>query len=154
MNDLYWNYFSIGISIFGKRRLTRDEYTENSDTLPYPYDDVIYNIATRAYVILWLPIFPTDTIIYVDVKFRHKEGTLFGTDEILDSPSIHEGEKWYKPAEYSSKDFGTRKYMVWYYHVNWKHVRSSVAFYLSPMLPFLILYQLYCLILRKSNIEN
>lgn len=58
----------IGTRLCGSRELTKEEYNEHLNDLPYRYDEIVYRIATKAFVILFLPICPSETIIYADVK--------------------------------------------------------------------------------------
>jgi hypothetical protein len=137
----------IGTKLFGSRRLTQSEYIEHQDQLPYSYDDVIYKIATEGFTFLWIPIIPTETIIYVDVKSVKEEGN---RTHVLDSDVLYETVSLGK-FKFNNNKTGVRdtsKYQVCStYHVNWHHVKSCIGFYFSPItLPILIVYDIFDLI--------
>jgi hypothetical protein len=119
-----------GTRLCGKRNLTYEEYTEHRDHLPYDFNDVVYKIATEAFVALFIPIVPLNTIIYVDVKEAYDKNTKRRT-EVLDNSSLNMTDL---------QIWSTRKYQICStYHVNWNHVRHSLSFYIFPLLVLLFL---------------
>jgi hypothetical protein len=121
---------TVGTHMFGTRHLTVEEYNEHIDDLPYEYDDVLYKISTIGFCVLYIPIFPIETIIFADVV-KNVSG-----EEILEPCIVDKRVPLYETGEYTL--FST-------YHVNWKHVKSSVSFYILPIIIFLWLINLYIL---------
>ncbi|MDQ1253509.1 MAG: hypothetical protein QG646_2681 [Euryarchaeota archaeon] len=146
----------IGTKLFGSRQLTYEDYTKHMDHLQYDYNDVIYKIATEAFVFFWIPIIPLNTIIYIDIKsvrFDKNERT-----NLLDRIRFYETLENDKVRTGRLKKgvFNTNMYQVCStYHVNWRHVKSSVTFYFSPiLLPFLILYNVFDIIRNAIRTET
>ena len=75
----------IGTRLVGKRALTEQEYYRYNDKCPYKYDEVKYWIATKAFVILFIPVIPLDTIIGTDVFVYKNMKTL----ESIQSPYMY-----------------------------------------------------------------
>lgn len=118
----------IGTRLCGSRELTQEEYNEHVNDLPYRYDEIVYRIATKAFVVLFLPICPLETIIYANVK-KAKDSS--GTWAEIPELRINEF-KW----------IDTDRYFIYQtYHVNWDHVKHSVSFYIMPTL--LILWYIW-----------
>ena len=73
---------SIWTKLCGERNLTVQEYEDHKDQLPYDFNDVQYKIATNAIVVLYLPVLPVETLIYIDTdksKWGSKQYIVFGT---------------------------------------------------------------------------
>lgn len=121
--------YGIGTRIYGSRHLTRQEYVEHVEDLEHGYDEVLHKIGTIGFCFLYIPIFPIETIIYADIKKINNE-------EVLEPCFIDKRDCY----------LDTESYVVFStYNVNWKHVKSSVEFYLFPLvIIMLFIYNLLC----------